>query len=70
MTITNNDSRAHDMESDPHPAHTNCPSIGNIGTVQPGQSKTSFGFAATGSCGFHDHNNPESSGLQGRIVIQ
>jgi plastocyanin len=70
VTITNNDSRAHDMESDPHPAHTNCPSMGNIGTVQPGQSKTSFGFAATGSCGFHDHNNPESSGLQGRIVIQ
>jgi plastocyanin len=70
VTITNNDSRAHDMESDPHPAHTNCPSMGNIGTVQPGQSKTSFGFAAAGSCGFHDHNNPESSGLQGRIVIQ
>jgi plastocyanin len=70
VTITNNDSRAHDMESDPHPAHTNCPSMANIGTVQPGQSKTSFGFAAAGSCGFHDHNNPESSGLQGRIVIQ
>jgi plastocyanin len=58
VTITNNDSRAHDMESDPHPAHTNCPSMGNIGTVQPGQSKTSFGFAAAGSCGFYDHNNP------------
>ena len=70
VTITNNHSVSHDMESDPHPVHTNCPSMGNIGTVQPGQSKTSFGFAAAGSCGFHDHNNPESAALQGRIVIQ
>jgi len=70
VTITNNHSTLHDMESDPHPAHTNCPSMGNIGTLQPGQSKTSFGFAAAGSCGFHDHNSPENAGLQGRIIIQ
>lgn len=70
VTFVNNDTRAHDMESDPHPTHTDCPSLGNVGTLQPGQSKTSFGFAAAGSCGFHDHNNPDSGGLKGRIVIQ
>ena len=70
VTFTNNDSRAHDMSSDPHPSHGNCPSLGNVGVVQPGQSKTSFGFANGGTCGYHDHNNPESAGLQGRIVVQ
>jgi plastocyanin len=70
VTFVNNDTRSHDMSSDPHPTHTACPSIGNVSLLQPGQSKTTFGFASTGSCGFHDHNLPESSGLTGRIVIQ
>ena len=70
VTFTNNDTRSHDMESDPHPAHTDCPSIGNVGLLQPGQSKTTFGFASAGSCGYHDHNNSDSAALKGRIVIQ
>jgi plastocyanin len=70
VTFMNNDTRSHEMESDPHPAHTDCPSIANVGLLQPGQSKTTFGFASAGSCGFHDHNNPDSAGLKGRIVIQ
>jgi hypothetical protein len=44
--------------------------MGNVGLLQPGQSKTTFGFAGAGTCGFHDHNNPDSAGLKGRIVIQ
>jgi plastocyanin len=70
VTFTNNDTRSHDMESDPHPAHTDCPSIANVGLLQPGQSKTTFGFASAGSCGFHDHNSSDSAALKGRIVIQ
>jgi plastocyanin len=70
VTFTNNDTRTHDMSSDPHPTHTNCPSVANVGVLQPGQSKTSFGFASAGTCGYHDHNNPDSAGLRGNIVIQ
>ena len=70
VTFVNNDTRSHDMTSDPHPTHTACPSIGNVSLLQAGQSKTTFGFASAGTCGFHDHNLPESSGLTGRIVIQ
>jgi plastocyanin len=70
VTFTNGDTRSHDMESDPHPAHTACPSIANVGLLQPGQSKTSFAFAGAGTCGYHDHNDSENRGLQGRIVIQ
>lgn len=70
VTFTNNDSRSHDMESDPHPAHTACPSIANVGLLQPGQSKTTFGFARAGTCGYHDHNDSTNAGLTGRIVVQ
>ena len=70
VTFVNSDSRSHDMESDPHPAHTACPSIANVGLLQPGQSKTTFGFANTGTCGYHDHNDSERAGLMGRIVVQ
>jgi plastocyanin len=70
VTFVNSDSRSHDMESDPHPVHTNCPSIANVGLLQAGQSKTTFGFANAGSCGYHDHNDSENNNLKGRIVVQ
>ena len=70
VTFVNSDSRSHDMESNPHPAHTDCPSIANVGLLQPGQSKTTFGFANGGTCGYHDHNDSTNTGLQGRIVVQ
>jgi plastocyanin len=70
VTFVNNDNRAHEMNSDPHPVHTNCPSINNVGLLQPGQSKSTFGFSGAGSCGYHDHNQSDTTSLQGRIVIQ
>ena len=70
VTFVNNDTRSHDMESDPHPAHTDCPSFGNVGLLQPGQTKSTFGFSGTGSCGFHDHNDSDRASLKGRVVVQ
>jgi plastocyanin len=70
VTFVNNSSTSHDMESDPHPVHNACPSIANIGLLSPSQSKTTFGFANAGACGFHDHNDSNNSNLQGRIVVQ
>jgi plastocyanin len=70
VTFVNNDSRSHQMQSDPHPAHTDCPSINNVALLSPGQSKSTFGFSGAGTCGFHDHNDSENGGLRGRIVIQ
>ena len=70
VRFVNSDSRSRTMSSDPHPAHTNCPSIGNVGTLATGQTRETFGFAAAGSCGFHDHNDPDNNALKGRITIQ
>ena len=70
VTMINNDSRSHDMSSDPHPEHTQCPEINQIGFLTTGQSRTSGNFNTARTCGFHDHNLPENTGLQGRIIIQ
>lgn len=69
VTITNNDARVHDMNSDPHPAHTECPAI-NWGNIQPGQSVQSAVLTTARTCRFHDHNLPDNRSLQGSIQIQ
>lgn len=69
VTFVNNDSRSHDMSSDPHPSHEDCPPMEQVGFVQPGQSKTSGNFNTVRTCGFHDHNLPTVAGLTGRIIV-
>ena len=70
VTFVNNDSRSHDMSSDPHPVHTDCPQINAVNVITPGQTKLTNAFPAARGCGFHDHNLPEDGRLTGRIVIQ
>jgi len=70
VTMINNHNQAHDMSSDPHPEHTQCPETNQIGFLSPGQSRTSGNFNTARTCGFHDHNLPDNAGLQGRIIIQ
>ena len=70
VTMVNNHNRAHDMSSDPHPEHTQCPEINQIGFLNPGQSRTSGNFNTARSCGFHDHNEDTNPNLKGTIVIQ
>jgi plastocyanin len=69
VTFVNNDSRAHDMASDPHPSHEDCPAIDQAGFLSPGQSRTTGNLNVVRTCGFHDHNAPGNTGLQGRITI-
>ncbi|HUQ89456.1 MAG TPA: hypothetical protein VM096_17975 [Vicinamibacterales bacterium] len=70
VTFVNNHTRPHDMNSDPHPEHTDCPEMAAVGFLSPGQSRTSSNFNNRRTCGFHDHNEPDSAGLKGSIVIQ
>lgn len=69
VTVTNNDSRAHEFSSDPHPEHTECPELNQVGFIQPNQTKESGNFVAARTCGFHDHNQPSNTSLQGRVTI-
>jgi plastocyanin len=69
VTFVNNDTRPHDMASDPHPAHTDCPAV-NVGFLQAGQSGTTQNLNTVRTCGFHDHNQDTNTSLQGTIRIQ
>ena len=70
VSFVNSHNASHDMASDPHPAHTNCPSINALGLVGAGQTKPTNSFGAAGTCGFHDHNNPDDPALKGTITIR
>ena len=69
VTVVNNATSAHEMSSDPHPAHTDCPAL-NIGTLQPGQQRTSQPLTSARTCGIHDHINPGTQSLMRSIVIR
>ena len=73
VTFTNNDSRNHEMDSDPHPEHTLCGDSTvniNVGGVPPGQSRTSQNLNAARVCTYHDHLDPFNNALKGTIRIQ
>ena len=70
VTFVNNNRTAHDMSSDPHPEHTDCPAMNNVGFIQPGQTKDTGNFTTARTCGFHDHNQPSNTSLNGRIIIR
>lgn len=70
VTFINNDSRQHEMNSDPHPTHGDCPAIDDVGFLAPGQTKLTGNLTVARTCGFHDHNQPTVASLQGQIIVQ
>ncbi len=70
VTFVNNDSRSHNMVSDPHPEHTDCPELNQVGFLTSGQSRQSGNLVTARTCGFHDHDNFEIKTLQGAITIR
>jgi plastocyanin len=70
VTFVNSHTGGHEIASDPHPAHTNCPSINALGTIASGQTKLTNSFAGAGTCRFHDHGDPGNANVMGTIVIQ
>jgi plastocyanin len=70
VTVINNDSRARDIASDPHPQHGTCPSIDALGPLSGGQTRTTHAFANAGTCGYHDHLDDSNGAFKGTIVVQ
>lgn len=70
VLFVNNDTRTHNMNSDPHPDHNDCPEINQVGFLAPGQSRETGNLVVTRTCGFHDHDAPSTASLMGQIVIR
>jgi plastocyanin len=70
VTFLNSDARSHEIMSDPHPAHSDCPQINQVGTIGPGNSRQTGNLTTARTCSFHDHNQPSNSAFEGSIRIQ
>jgi len=72
VLFVNDDTRAHNMTSDPHPEHDVCPEINVVGLLGPGQRRETGNLNAVRTCGFHDHDNPPPAGSRwtGSLVIR
>jgi plastocyanin len=69
VAFVNNNTRRHDMTSDPHPTHTDCPQMNAVGFLNPGQTRNTNAFPTARTCSFHDHDDPDNASLRGQIVI-
>ncbi len=70
VLFVNQDGRRHDMTSDDHPDHMDCPAINQVGVLTAGQSRETDNLNAVRICGFHDHEDPDNNILKGRIIIR
>ena len=70
VLFVNNDSGPHNMTSDPHPEHNDCPEINQVGFLSAGQSRETGNLVIARVCGFHDHDAPGQQNLQGSITIR
>ena len=70
VLFVNNDAKPHLMFSDPHPEHTDCPEINQVGMLQPGEQRETGNLVTVRSCGVHDHSLPDVNGLKAQITIQ
>jgi hypothetical protein len=70
VTFINSDSRNHNMSSNPHPDHTDCPAINDVGVLVTGQRRQTGNLNVARTCGYHDHDDPENPRWKGTIAIQ
>ena len=69
VRFVNQGNTLHQMSSDPHPTHGNCPPLNQVPTLNPGQSGQTGAFTTLGTCGYHDHLNPGNGSLQGTVQV-
>ena len=66
VTWMNDDTKAHTVNSEPHPTHTIYAPFNTVGRLSPGEQK-SLAFPDAGTYGYHDHLNPS---LTGTVIVQ
>ena len=70
VQIINNGASIHELQSNPNPAHDDCPPMKDQpGLLNPGASGFTGVFTLSGTCGFHDHQSPDSASFQGFILV-
>lgn len=70
VLFINNHAQRHNMTSDPHPEHDDCPEINQVGVLSQGQRRETGNLVTVRTCGIHDHDAPDNRNLRARIVIR
>jgi plastocyanin len=69
VLFVNNDDVVHDMSSDNHPSHLECPELNQAGFLSPSQSREIGNLVMARNCVFHDHLDAQNPSLSGNITI-
>ena len=69
VLFVNTNTVVHEISSDDHPSHLECPAINQVGSISPGQSKETGNFVTAQTCMYHDHLDALNPGVLGTIVI-
>lgn len=68
VRFINDDTRPHQIQTNPHLFHTDCPA-NNIAILNPGQSVETGQFVESKGCGFHNHLLPDQQTYWGVIRV-
>lgn len=68
VRFVNDDARPHQIQTNPHLLHTDCPP-NNIAILNPGQSVDTTAFIESKGCGFHNHLLPDDQSFWGVIRV-
>jgi hypothetical protein len=70
VLFVNSHSQRHNMASDPHPDHSDCFELNQVGVLNAGQNRESENLVTVRTCGYHDHDDPNNVNLRGSIIIR
>jgi plastocyanin len=68
VRFINDDTRPHQVQTNPHLVHTDCPA-NNIVILNPGQTADTGTFNDRKGCGYHDHLLPDTAVYYGLIRV-
>jgi plastocyanin len=69
VTFVNDNTRPHDIFSDPDHAGTDCPAVNNVGFLVPGRRGETAPLEIVRRCGYHDHFAMTDQAFRGVIVV-
>lgn len=69
VQFNNGNTRVHEIQSTPHELHTDCPPVNDVAVINPGQNRMTGVLDRQGTCGFHDHRDPDNDRFRGTILV-
>jgi plastocyanin len=69
VRFVNSNNRPHEIQSNPHERHDDCPAVNQVATLSPGQNRMTGPLNQVRACGFHDHLDADNAAFRGVILV-